>query len=106
MARRLEKSAIDLLKSLPPLPLDADHWQAVCKAMRLSPRQATLVELILRDLGAKNISAVMCIDESTIKTYRQRIFARTGARTRMQLAMHVMAVSHQVNGKDGRRKNG
>jgi len=106
MARRLENPAIDLVESLPPLPLDADHWQAIFKAMRLSPQHITVVDLVLRGCETKQIAARMGIGEPTIKTYLQRIFARTGTRGRMQLAMHVLAVSHQVNGNGTCRPNG
>jgi DNA-binding CsgD family transcriptional regulator len=36
------------------------------------------------------------ISEPTIRTYLQRISARTQTRGRMELAMRVLAVSHQV----------
>jgi len=106
MARRIAKPATDLFDSLPPLPLDADHWQAVFEAMRLSPQQARIVELILRSAGYKEISAALGIAEPTLKTYLQRVFARTGTCGRMQLAMHALAVSHEVCGSGKRRLNG
>jgi DNA-binding NarL/FixJ family response regulator len=93
---RLSKTAADLLASAPPLPLDGKHWRKVVTALGLSDQQARVAELVLRDLCNKQIAAVMGISESTIDTYMQRIGQRTGTSGRMQLAMHVMAVSHQV----------
>lgn len=106
MAHRLTEPATDVVESLPPLPLDGDHWQAIFKAMRLSPQQARIVELILRSAGHKQIAAAMRIAEPTLKTYLQRIFARTGTRGPMQLAMHALAVSHEVRGNGKSRPSG
>lgn len=64
--------------------------------MGLSSRQAQIAELMLRDLSDKQIAAALKISESTLETHKQRICLRTGIRGRMQLAMHVLAVSHEV----------
>jgi DNA-binding CsgD family transcriptional regulator len=89
------------LESLPLLPLTADHWEAICEAMQLSPQQARVVELVLRSAPQKQIAAVMGISEPTLKTYLDRIASRTGTRGRMQLAMHVLGVSHEVRAAGG-----
>jgi len=94
---RTTKITADYLKTFPPLPLDDGHWQAIVRAMQLSPQQARIVELVLRGLCDKQIAAVMGIGEPTIRTYLQRISERTQTRGRMELAMRVLAVSHQVN---------
>jgi DNA-binding NarL/FixJ family response regulator len=93
---RPSKTAAAILSAAPPLPLDPEHWQKVVNAIGLSEQQARIVELILRDLCDKQIAAVMGISESTIDTYMQRIGKRTGTSGRMQLAMRVLAVSHEV----------
>lgn len=93
------KSVARYLESFIPLPLDAEHWQAIVQAMDLSPQQARIVELVLRGMGNRQISIAMEIGEPTIATYLQRIFKRTDSRSRMELAMRVLAVSHEVNPK-------
>jgi DNA-binding NarL/FixJ family response regulator len=87
----------DALGAFPPLPLDDDHWRAIVQAIQLSPQQARIVELVLRGLCDKQIAAAMGISEPTIRTYLQRISARTHTRGRMELAMRVLAVSHEVD---------
>jgi DNA-binding CsgD family transcriptional regulator len=82
----------------PPLPLGSLHWKAVCTALRLSPKQAQVAELMLRGLCDKEIAAVMGIGEPTVRTYLDRISARTRSHGRMELAMRVLAVSHEVLG--------
>ncbi len=46
----------------------------------------------------------MEISEPTIRTYLQRISARTRTHGRMELAMRVLAVSHQVDREPGRHQ--
>jgi DNA-binding NarL/FixJ family response regulator len=65
--------------------------------MGLSRQQARVVELMLRCASQKQIAAALDITEPTLKTYMQRIFVRTGTNSRMDLAMHVFALSHRVN---------
>lgn len=102
MAHRPARTANDL-DSLPPLPVDADHWHLIVEAMDLSPQQTRVVELVLRGACRKQIATALNISEPTIKTYLDRIFARTGTRDCMQLAMHVLAVSHDVASAPRRR---
>jgi DNA-binding CsgD family transcriptional regulator len=100
MAHR-SADASKILANYPPLPLSADHWQAVVKAIGISGQQAKVAGLVLRDLGNKQIAQVLGLGEGTVKVYLKRIAQRTRTSGRMQLAAHVLAVSHQVNG-DGR----
>jgi len=93
---RPTKNVADYLKNFPPLPLDDGHWRAIVDAMQLSAQQARIVELVLRGLCDKQIAAAMGISEPTIRTYLLRISAKTRTHGRMELAMHVMAISHQV----------
>jgi DNA-binding NarL/FixJ family response regulator len=93
---RSTKIVADCPEAFPPLPLDDGHWRAIVQAMQLSPQQAKIVELVLRGLCDKQIAAAMGIGEPTIRTYLQRISARTCTHGRMGLAMRVLAVSHQV----------
>jgi len=94
----------DYLETFPPLPLDDGHWQAVVQAMQLSPQQAKIVELVLRGKCDKQIAIAMKLSEPTLRTYLQRISARTQTRGRMELAMRVLAVSHQVDHEPGRHQ--
>jgi DNA-binding CsgD family transcriptional regulator len=83
--------------SLPPLPIDAGLWEAVAKAMRLSPQLARAVELVLRDMSDEQIARAMDISESTLRTYFDRIALRTGARRRSGIFRTVLSISHQIN---------
>ncbi len=106
MAEHRETPASKVLATLPPLPLDDRHWQAICQALRLSPRQIAVVELMLRDAGNKEIVAALGISEGTLKTQQKRIFRRTATCSRVQLAMRVLAVSHEIDGTGRRHPEG
>jgi DNA-binding NarL/FixJ family response regulator len=93
---RAKNVAIDPLDTLPALPLNAHHWQAVVEELRLSPQQIKIVELVLRSAGDREIASVLGLAEPTVRTYLQRVFLRVGVRDRMQLAMRVLDVSHRV----------
>jgi DNA-binding NarL/FixJ family response regulator len=95
MTRPIEPAG-NSLAGLPPLPLHPAHWQAIFRALRLSPKQAQVVELVLRGLCDKQIAKAMGIGEPTVRTYFDRISARTRTHGRMELAMKVLAVSHEV----------
>jgi DNA-binding NarL/FixJ family response regulator len=96
MARR-SKLADDVLSAAPPLPLSSNHWECVVAAIGLSPQQARVAELMLRDLTDKEIAAVLGISQSTLETHQERISLRTATRGRMQLAMRVLEESLRVN---------
>jgi DNA-binding CsgD family transcriptional regulator len=89
------------LADVPALPLNPAHWRAIFVALRLSPKQSQVVELILRGLCDKQIAETMGIGEPTVRTYLDRISARTRTHGRMELAMKVLAVSHEVATQPG-----
>lgn len=84
------------VKIPPELPIDPDLWRAVACQMELSPQHAHVVELILRGLSDKQITEAMGIHQSTLRTYLERIAARTGATGRVGILRMVLAVSHRV----------
>jgi DNA-binding CsgD family transcriptional regulator len=97
MTPRYCRDDSESLRSLPPLPLAVAEWQAIVKRLGLSRQQARVVELLLRCASQRQIAAALSISEPTLKTYMQRIFARTGTKSRMHLAMHVFALTQQGN---------
>jgi DNA-binding CsgD family transcriptional regulator len=104
MPRRPSKADIGLLDAVPPLPLNAAHWAAIVTAMGLAPQEARTAELVLRGLCYKQIAGVLGIEPPTIRTYLSRVEAKTKTHGRMELAMHVLALSHQVP-PPGRRRH-
>jgi DNA-binding NarL/FixJ family response regulator len=86
---------IDLL---PPLPLQEQYWQAIFKALGLSPRQTEITRLMLRSASNQQIAHILDVSEGTVKTQVQRIFNRLGVHDRMEFAMRVLALSHDLAG--------
>jgi len=60
------------------------------KAVRLSPRERQLVGLLTEGLRNKEIAGRMNITEGTAKAYLSRLFEKTGASDRFELAMFAL----------------
>lgn len=60
------------------------------KTVRLSPRERQLVGLLTEGLRNKEIAARMTITEGTAKAYLSRLFEKTGASDRFELAMFAL----------------
>jgi DNA-binding CsgD family transcriptional regulator len=96
MPRRSPPADAGRLDSVPPLPLAPEHWAAIVNVMGLAPQEARSAELVLRGLGYKQIAAALGIEPPTIRTYLSRVEAKTRTHGRMELAMHVLALSHKI----------
>ena len=94
---RPKNSSADDSQSCPLLPIETEHWLAIVRSMQLSPQQARIVELVLRGMCLKQIAEAMSIGQPTVRTYLDRVFDRTGTRGRMELALHVLGISHQID---------
>jgi len=72
--------------------LDGEMTQKLlCKRpVRLSPRERQLVGLLTQGLRNKEIAWRMKITEGTTKVYLSRLFAKTGAGDRFELAMFAL----------------
>lgn len=96
MARRSAKAVKNRDDSLPVLPLDEAHWQAIVNAMGLSKRQAQIAELLERGAQHKEIAAVLGIGISTIRQQQERLLHKIGASRPSELHLHILRVSHHV----------
>lgn len=97
MRRRTAPSSNARSLNLPELPLDPQHWESIVDRLQLSPRLAQVAELTLRGAGDKEIAAALGIQSTTLRTYRERIAARTGTQNRMDFAMRVLAISREID---------
>ncbi len=66
------------------------------KEMKLSSRQAEILELIVRGASLRAVSSRLEISISTIRTQQARIFEKTGTTGRGELLLYVLALSHRV----------
>lgn len=85
-------TAIELKAS----PLDKTVWQAVIKGLKLPPRQAQVVDLVIRGASDKQIAAVLGLAEPTVREYLGRLFRRFKVDDRTGLAVSVMATAIAV----------
>jgi len=84
------------VSSLAPLPLSPEKWNQLAQALRLSPQQKRIVELLLQNRCDKQIAVDMGLAHSTLRTYISRIFHRTGVSDRVELILLIFALSHDI----------
>lgn len=78
-----------------PFPLAPDVWERIAKEMKLSDRQQTIVELLLRRKRCNQVGPVIGIGHPTVETQLKRIYQRCGVRDHTELLLHIMALSQQ-----------
>jgi DNA-binding NarL/FixJ family response regulator len=79
------------------LPLPHDKWRQIADSLELPPRQARIVELILRNYCDKQIAAAMGLKVPTVRTYLTRIFHRLKVADRMELVLRIFTISHGIH---------
>ena len=80
----------------PPSPLSHDEWELVVASLRLTPREADVVDLLLRGLCDKQIAASAGLKVSTVRSHFRQIFTRLDLGDRVRLVLRVFEV---VRGK-------
>jgi DNA-binding NarL/FixJ family response regulator len=92
----LNNAEIHPVESLPLLPIEPERWRAIINVIELSPQQAKILDLLLRGMDDKEIAPVVGIPQSILRDNIARILARTGSNNRMELATHVLTLSHKL----------
>ena len=77
------------------LPLPLEKWQQIASALKLSPRQQRIVELILANFCDKQILAKLGGRQPTLRTQLKRVFARAGVEDRQGLVILILRMSHE-----------
>lgn len=70
-----------------PIPIELNEC---VRALGLSPRQAGIVQLILRGKKDKEIAAEMGLSKHTVRTYLKRTFERLDVTDRTTLVVRVL----------------
>ena len=78
--------------TVPRIFTDAE-WRAAVAALKLSPRQAAIVALILDGKKDLQIACELATSIWTVRTHLTRIFARAHVADRMELALRAFAVA-------------
>lgn len=70
--------------------LNTEKWSAVAKELRLTPRQADVVRLVLQAKQNKEIAATLGLQTSTVRMHLRYTFVRLGVTDRMELALRIL----------------
>jgi DNA-binding NarL/FixJ family response regulator len=71
----------------PPELLHDGEWDAIVKAFRLSPRQASVLRCLFYDERSRTIAETLSLSIATVHTYRERLFHK------LRVASSTQAVS-------------
>lgn len=92
------QSARDRCRSL---PFDKDTWIQVVRVLRLSPRLASTLELLLRGTDDKGIASALGIGLPTVRTYLERLRRRLGAEDRVGVILSIFAMVVELKQTNG-----
>lgn len=88
----MSRKAVPVDKRSEPAPLRAltpQQWASVSSALRLSPRQRHIVELIMQGKQDKEIARELNIAFSTVRTQLARVFRRLAVSDRLELVLLI-----------------
>jgi len=81
---------------LPRLPkLTDETWTTVANQLRLTPRQAEIVFLVLQAKADKEIAAALGLGVSTVRMHLRHVFSQLDISDRMELALMVFHATCQ-----------
>ncbi|HVU87578.1 MAG TPA: helix-turn-helix transcriptional regulator [Pirellulales bacterium] len=80
---------------LPPL-FSQDEWDAIVHALRLSPRQAEIVGLVLQCRTDKEIAAALNIEHCTVRTHMEECKSRLAAKGRISIVCQTFWVFRHI----------
>ena len=72
------------------------EWQALGEALRLSPRELQVAQLIFLDIKRTAIARRLGCTESTICTYTRRLFSKLRVASQGAMILRLMWVSRVV----------
>jgi DNA-binding CsgD family transcriptional regulator len=84
-------TAVDLDNHTALTFLSRDARIALMNVLRLSPREAMIVELVVTDLHEDLIASTLGISKHTVHTHLDRIYRKVGAHSRCQLAVKLFS---------------
>ena len=81
-----------MLYLLEALTSDGDHLRDPAAApVRLTPREESVVRLVVQGMVNREIADTLHLSEHTIKNYLFRIFDKLGVSNRVELALYAVA---------------
>lgn len=81
--------------SVRQLPIDVESFERAVAKLALSPRQALIVDLLLRGMRDKQIAAELGSRVPTVRTHMARMFQRLGVADRVELILLIVAAARE-----------
>jgi DNA-binding CsgD family transcriptional regulator len=97
--RRLEPTQLPGVRQmvsdrLPQLPMAENEWNRLNSSLQLTPRQARVAELILRNQCDKQIAALMGLGVPTICDHKSALFRKLRVSDRIEFILQIFRLSH------------
>jgi DNA-binding CsgD family transcriptional regulator len=73
--------------------------ESVARRFRLTPREKETVDLLLKDLSAKQIAGRMNISPNTAKAFLRSVMIKVGAENRTGIIGRILQASNSMNGE-------
>jgi DNA-binding CsgD family transcriptional regulator len=72
------------------------QWQRLAASMRLSPRQADIVRLVLQEMGDKQVAQHLELSVSSVRTHPRLVFTRLGVGGRVGRYCQIVLPGHRL----------
>ena len=98
------RQSIPTPKRLAMPSFSRDELAAMAESLRLSPRQAQIVGLLLQGRKDKQIAQALNLTIRTVREHLSRIFLRAGATDRLELVLQMVAILRPSEGQSRYRQ--
>ena len=71
--------------------LDDSDWKQVALSLRLSPREAEIVRLLLTARSEKSVAQELAISVHTVHSHLERLYRKLSIRSRSQLFISIFS---------------
>ena len=69
--------------------LDDSEWKQISLSLRLSPREAEIVRLLLSARSEKNVAEALAISVHTVHSHLERLYRKLSIRSRSELLVSI-----------------
>ncbi len=90
-----KKTVADRADGFHPFPLTEAEWRRVCDRLRLTPKQAEVVALVLRGAADKKMAYELGVELCTVRTHLRRLYRKMGVQDRTDFIVRLINVGRE-----------